>query len=366
VRIESIEASALSIPFRSAFRHASAERTATETLWVTARTQRGALGYGEGCPRAYVTNETVASARAFVDAHRSGWLETVRDVGTLARWAARHEKEIDANPAAWTAIELALLDAIGKEEGRSLEAMLGLPELAGRFVYTAILGDDSPEQFEARLSAYRAAGLRSFKIKLSGDRARDSAKIGSLTAANVAPGVVRADANNLWRDSSAAIAFLRDLGFPFVALEEPLRAGDFAGLHRVASALDARIVLDESVLRAAHLDDVRSARFIVNLRVSKMGGVLRTLALARVARNRGLGLIVGAHVGETSVLTRAALTVAAACREGLLAQEGAFGTRLLSYDRVEPSIMFGAQGEVDVDALGIAGAPGLGLTPTQG
>jgi L-alanine-DL-glutamate epimerase-like enolase superfamily enzyme len=361
MRIESIEAAALSIPFRSSFRHASAQRSTTEALWVTVRTHDGAIGYGEGCPRAYVTNETVAGARAFVDAHRSDWLRAVRDTGTLCGWAASHEAEIDENPAAWTAVELALLDAIGKEEKRSVEALLGLPELAGRFVYTAVLGDASPARFEEQLTASRTAGLRSFKIKLSGDRARDLAKVRSLSLAGIAPEAARADANNLWRHSSTSIAHLRKLGYPFFAVEEPLRAGELAGLRHVASALQTRIVLDESVLRPAHLDEVQSDRFIVNLRVSKMGGILRTLAVARAARSRGLELIVGAHVGETSVLARAALTVANACREGLLAQEGAIGTRLLARDPVEPSITFGAGGELDVSALGIAGAPGLGL-----
>jgi hypothetical protein len=92
-----------------------------------------------------------------------------------------------------------------------------------------------------------------------------------------------------------------------------------------------------------------------------MGGLLRSLDVVRTARDAGLKVIVGAHVGETGLLSRAALTVANSARDILIGQEGAFGTHLLRYDLVEPPIMFGSAGILDVPALDVAGAPGFGL-----
>lgn len=361
--LESIRASVLSIPFKAAFKHASAERAATQTLWVEARARAGTIGNGEGCPREYVTAESLASAQAFVTAHQNDWLTAIGDVGTLSDWVARHRAEIDANPAAWTAVELALLDLLGKEQGRSVEALLGLPEVAGRFRYTAVLGDTSPRQFEAQLAHYLQAGFRQFKIKLSGERERDLAKVRALAAAGIASQAVRADANNLWGDTAAAIGHLDALGYGFFALEEPLRAGDCEGMQHIAVTLNAKIILDESLLREDQLERFADAPeyWIVNLRVSKMGGLLRSLELVRKARRLGLRMIIGAHVGETSLLTRAALTVANGARDILLAQEGAFGNHLLEHDVVEPPLMFGAGGMLDADALDIASKPGFGL-----
>lgn len=360
--IKSVQASALAIPFNVAFKHASAERAATQTLWIEARAQSGAVGFGEGCPREYVTGETLDSAQAFIAARRDDWMGSIRDLDTLSDWVARHHRDIDAHPAAWTAVELALLDLLGKGEGKSVEALLRVPELAGRFHYTAVLGDAAPREFEVQLARYLQAGFRDFKIKLSGNHSRDLAKVRALAAAGVPPQMVRADANNLWSRAHAAIADLAALEFPFFALEEPLRAGDYAGLDRVASALGTRIILDESFLRADHFDALsdRAERWIVNLRVSKMGGVIRSLELVREARRRGLRLIVGAHVGETSLLTRGALTVVNSARDILVAQEGAFGTHLLAHDVVEPPIMFGEGGVLDASELKL-GAAGFGL-----
>ena len=93
-----------------------------------------------------------------------------------------------------------------------------------------------------------------------------------------------------------------------------------------------------------------------------MGGLLRSLQFGIAALRSGVPIIVGAHVGETSVLTRAALTLAHGMGDRVIACEGAFGTHLLEYDVVEPSIMFGRGGVLDIAALQIGTAPGLGLT----
>src|SRR5947207_1061204 len=186
--IDSITARALHIPFKVAFVHASASRTATQSIWATAMARSGAVGIGEGCPREYVTNESVDTAHAFVVRHRRDWQASISDVATLAEWAERHRAIIDAEPAAWAAVELALLDLIGQEAGRTLESLLGLPKLAGCFRYTAVLGDATPAAFEAQLGAYLGSGFRDFKLKLCGHIARDREKVRALRAAGLARG----------------------------------------------------------------------------------------------------------------------------------------------------------------------------------
>jgi L-alanine-DL-glutamate epimerase-like enolase superfamily enzyme len=59
---------------------------------------------------------------------------------------------------------------------------------------------------------------------------------------------VRADANNLWSDAAHAIDHLSALNFSFAAVEEPLGAGDYAGMARSAHARCCAIIVDESVL----------------------------------------------------------------------------------------------------------------------
>jgi L-alanine-DL-glutamate epimerase-like enolase superfamily enzyme len=365
--IESIVARSLEIPFKTKFSHASASRDRVHSIWVEARLQEGEVGYGEGCPRDYVTGETLAGAMEFVSGFTGKWLKEIRDLDSLATWIRTHKAEIDANAAAWCAVELALLDAFSKQLGKTADALLGLPAISGKFRYTAVLGDSSARRFEAELARYRQAGFRDFKIKLSGDASRDRDKAVLLRSAGIAPESVRADANNLWTDAADAIGFLADLDYKFLALEEPLRPGDEAGMSKIAEATGCSIILDESLLRADQLGlfSDSPSRWIVNLRISKMGGLMRSLELLRLLRRSGLRAIVGAHVGETSVLTRAALTAANTARDILVAQEGAFGTHLLEHDVIEPSIMFGAGGMLDAEDLPRGPGFGLAILPAQ-
>jgi L-Ala-D/L-Glu epimerase len=361
--IDEIRAQSLAIPFRQSFKHAAAARAATQSIWVTV-SGCGASGYGEGCPRDYVTGESTGSAQAFIAAHADAWRNRIGDVAGLEDWVRTHRREIDANPAAWTAVELAMLDLLGKLNGVSVEGLLGLSAPRGRFQYAAVLGDAPTDEFALQLARYRDAGFRHYKIKLGGDFERDIGKVEALRAANVPADFVRADANNLWEDHENAARAITALRFRFCALEEPLRKGDYSGMRSLAEALDSRIILDESMARPQQLDRLpgTSGRWLVNLRVSKMGGLLRSLEFLQAARSKGIGIIVGAHVGETSVLTRVGLTVAAAAGDFLVSQEGAFGTHLLQRDVVDEPLMFGAGGIVDVDELSLGEAPGWGLS----
>lgn len=350
------------VPFRQAFTHASARRRTAESVIATARSRTGLTGFGEGCPREYVTGESVESCLDWFARHRSG-LVGVADLGALTAWAAEHRQTIDDHPAAWCAVELAALDLFAREAGMSVEAMLGLPPIGGEFRYTAVLGAEGARTFGGQLRRYTEIGFRDFKIKLTGEEDDERLRLDQVLAAGEAIGAVRFDANNLWKTPEEAISYLRRTRVPFWAVEEPVTAGDFASLGRVARELGARVIVDESFRGLRDLASLEGggARWIINLRVSKMGGLLRSLEIARAAVESGIPLIIGCQVGESSVLTRAALTVANTFRNSVRAMEGAFGTLLLEEDIVSPPIQFGRGGLLSPASHFDPAAPGFGL-----
>lgn len=357
-RVAELRFHTLHLPFRQRFSHAAASRNATSSLWVEAIGDDGTSGVGEACPRPYVTGETLDSAREFFRGVRAEVLDDIGDADSLRAWVARHSARIDSHPAAWCAIELALIDLLSREAGLTAEAWLGLPETAGVFRYSAVLGDAELPVFQAQLGRYLEAGMSDFKLKLSGDLTRDRARIAVLREAGAAVARLRLDANNLWRTAAAALDHLRALEAPAFAIEEPLVAAARAELPALARALGVAVILDESLLRREELGDYPPGTpWIANLRVSKLGGLLRALALVEAARARGMRVIVGAQVGETSLLSRVALPVAQAAGDGLIAQEGAFGERLLETDPCVPSLVFAAGGVLKYRAT----APGWGL-----
>ena len=346
MKICSITAWRFDSPFKHCFKHASASRSATENIIAVVESENGQIGYGEGCPRAYVTGETAASSAAFIGRHSHALSSRVRRLSDLADWISRNATVIDTNPAAFCAVELALLDLLAKSSGTSVEGLLGLAELAGDFRYSAVLDASEPAVFATQLQRYRDAGFRDFKIKLSGEAAQDRERLSCLQGHAQEGLRLRADANNIWRKTTDCIAYLEGLDNPFFAIEEPLQANNLVAFLTVSRALNRKIILDESLLRAEQIEALTRypEYWILNCRVSKLGGLLRSLALVKRAKTRELEIVVGAHVGETSLLTRAGLTLAQNAGAALVAQEGAFGTHLLMSDFCRPVLMFQAGG----------------------
>ena len=354
----------LEIPFKQAFAHATATRSCTESILVTSESSKGVIGVGEGCPRKYVTGETIQTTTIFFDSHREAW-EQFKSLEDLKVWMTTNSQRIDMNPASWCAVELALLDRWGQEHGQSIEAFLNLEELTGKFKYSAVLGTENVATFEKQAQQFSALEFYDFKVKVTGNLENDRQKIEFLKHLPIKDRRIRLDANNLWKTAAEAVTYLKSLQYPFMAIEEPLQVGDYDGCRQISQQLGLPIILDESFLRIEQFHQLQNdpQSWIINIRISKMGGILRSLAIAKQAKAMGLPIIISAQVGETSILTRAALTVANQYRDILLAQEGAFGTYLLKHDITSTPLMFGKGGRLDTQP--ISGQPGLGLVFTQ-
>jgi L-alanine-DL-glutamate epimerase-like enolase superfamily enzyme len=364
VKIKNLTIQELNIPFKVSFSHAAAARSKTESVIVISESENEHRGYGEGCPRLYVTGETLETVFQFFKTHQQQIMQ-IRDIGHLISWISEHQEEIDGNPAAWCAIELAFLDLEGQEKGLPIEAVLSLPELNGDFKYTAVLGVNSLHGFEKQFRQYLDMGFLDFKVKVSGNLKEDQEKINLFRSHSKDPLRIRLDANNFWTTSDSAIEYIEKLDHLFFAIEEPLQTSDYEGCQNIYRALKIPIILDESFIKRDQFQKLRSIpeAWMINLRISKMGGVLRSLAIAQQAEALGIPLIVGAQVGETSILTRAALAVAGAHSNNIVAQEGAFGTHLLERDITSKTIMFGKKGIVSVS--GFSQKPGLGIEITE-
>ena len=225
-----------------------------------------------------------------------------------------------------------------------------------------MLGTENVATFEKQAQQFAALDFCDFKVKVTGNLENDRQKIEFLKQLPIKNLRIRLDANNLWKTAAEAVTYLKSLQYPFMAIEEPLQVGDYDSCRQINQQLGLPIILDESFLRIEqfHYLGPDPQSWIINVRISKMGGILRSLAIAEEAKARGIPIIIGAQVGETSILTRAALTVANQYRDILLAQEGAFGTYLLEHDITDASLMFGKGGRLDPQPL--SRQAGLGLT----
>jgi L-alanine-DL-glutamate epimerase-like enolase superfamily enzyme/pimeloyl-ACP methyl ester carboxylesterase len=350
-----IDAIPLKLKLKTTIRHASATRNEGESVWVCAA-RNGYSGYGEGCPRVYVAGDELESSIKWIKENFSDGKADFGNLSDLKQWIERNGGAIDRYPSAWCAVEMALLDLFSREAECSVEKLLGLNGSSLNARYTAVLGDDKKWKYTTLADKYLIRRLSDFKIKLSGNLDRDREKLTVLEELAVRHDVkeirIRLDANNLWKNRcDEAIEYIKALGGRIFALEEPVGARNAADLSRISVATGLPVILDESLCT---MDDLslytdRPGKFIANIKISRVGGLVRALELIGNLKKIGWPVIIGCHVGETSLLTRAALTAASAAGESLIAHEGAFGDYLVEREPAEPMLKFGHAGMLNLD-----------------
>ena len=345
------------IPMRT-FEHAAASRDRAEAVVVRMEFSDGRVGWGETLPREYVTRETpdtaVRDLKEFLWPACAKALFRVKDA--VAEVPTRDEAGRCINAAA-CALDLACLRRLFPGDGGAASgaftALAGRPgprkEIDSRV--SGVLGSADPGKTARRLRVMRCFGLRDFKLKLGLGEDVDGAnlrvvhrQIGKAVACGKCS--LRVDVNGAWdvQSTPERVAALREFGVCVV--EQPASCSP-AELLVLARKCSLPLMADES-LRTE--DD---AQFLLqepkkvwwNIRLSKNGGFIRSLLLARMAGEHRIPFTVGCMVGESSILSAA---------QRLLLQwspmprfvEGNYGRFLLADDLVRKPLRFGYAGRL--------------------
>jgi L-alanine-DL-glutamate epimerase-like enolase superfamily enzyme len=261
----------------------------------------------------------------------------------------RYTKRISKNFAAWCAIELAFLDFFGRKEGRTLEDFFSINSLFKPTSYTAVIGDKPFDGFAKDVDSYNQFGFKDFKLKLSGENQEDYRKLTYLKE-TIPESTVRVDANNLWKSLKEVTEFVNNAPYELSGIEEPLDSKSLEELVALTPLIQCKIILDESFksIEDLRIIENKADRFVLNLRVSKQGGLFNSLDLAKACIAKGIELIIGAQVGETAILTRASIALVRCIDHQVRTMEGAFGTLFLMEDLTDPSIQFGQNGNLNL------------------
>lgn len=363
MRIQSVTLYHLELPFAQAFSHSAKHRTVSETLIARVESDQGVVGFGEGAPRLYVTGETLDGVMISIASEIWPTLRTITfpelrtrtDLGLISRLIPTPAPQHRVRPhAGRCAIELALLDCLLREAGIGLAALL--PAQQRHIRYSGVIGTVSEGEARRLGRQMKQAGLPAIKVKVgSGD---DVARLKAVREVCGPEVSLRVDANGAWSVEEAASMLAQFEPYRIDAVEEPISSRDPEALRSLKQETAIPIIVDESLVT---VEDARvlveaGACDIFNIRVSKCGGVVPSLDIAEVAHRHGIQVQVGAHVGETAVLSAVGWHLAAAIPLVRFV-EGSFGTHLLTEDVSEEDVRFGYGGEAPV----LTG-PGYGIT----
>lgn len=336
--------------------HAAARRRSSENVFAAVETSDGAVGFGEGLPRPYVTGETLESC----------WEALGRfDPGPLAEgWPSLQaaDKALEAlaapgnyAPSGRSALELAFLDALGKSSGMPAAALaaeaLGLkPPRQREVAYSAVLPFARPGLLRALCLGARALGFPSVKLKVGGSVEEESRRLAAVRGWLGARMELRADANGAFSPDDLPAA-LEACGRARVeCLEQPVAPEDWADMaERIPRPPAVSLMADESVCTGEDLQRLLEGGSIqaLNCRVAKMGGLLSAARLGRAALGAGLDVLVGCHVGESTVLSAAGRHLAALIPEARW-YEGSYDRLILKDNPAARPLGFGLGGRAEL------------------
>ena len=191
------------------------------------------------------------------------------------------------------AVDCALWELDASRTGKPVWQLAGVGEPKPlRTTFT--LGADSPEVMAQGARDYAQA--RSIKVKLTGELDLDLARVAAIRAArdDVWLGV---DGNQGFAIDDLA-ALIEGLQRENVSLlEQPLARGREGDLDGYASPIP--IAGDESILSLADVPGAVGRFDVINIKLDKCGGLTEGLMMARLARQLGLGVMVGNMVGSS-------------------------------------------------------------------
>jgi muconate cycloisomerase len=356
----------LRIPFVEAFSHSASVRACSDGIVVRVVGDDGTVGYGEGLPRPYVTGETVETCIHHM-VHRL-WPaiaglnypdlilgpDPVEVLAPVDITLPDHTQEgVIAWHAARAAVELALIDALLRRKDLSLAAIL--PPKRSEVTYSGVITTGSIATALRLTHACMQLGLQAIKIKIGGsDACRRVAAIREAVGPSVS---LRVDANGAYAVPEAIATLNAMAPYSIDCAEQPVPRGDPADLAHVQAASPIPVMADESLVTAADVQELVEARAcrLFNLRLSKCGGIRRTLEMASVAKRAGVRVQLGCQVGETAILSAAGRHVAAYIDDPVFV-EGSYGGLLLAEDVGEEEVAFGHGGTAEV-----LRGPGLGV-----
>jgi muconate cycloisomerase len=361
--IDKAELYALHIPFRMEFTHSRMKRAASDSL-VLELSAGATRGYGEAVVRDYVSGalgrgEILEEASRIASKMLEPLVSAELTAERLAEWNAALDPD-DVELPILCAVETALFDLLCKQENTDIYALLERKPVRQTLTYGGILPILSLGAAKSLLIRYRDYDIRNLRIKI-GSEFDYNREILSLARSVLGENFdLRVDVNGAWEieEASEHLAVLENFGITTV--EEPFgRSRENIGRSKeVLQSPGFTFVADESVLSAADLEYIveSDTYSMINIRLSKNGGLLRSLEIDKMATRHDIAAQLGCLVGETGILS-AAGRVAASLMENPVYVDGSFDEYLLSENITAANLTFGRGG-----LAGVIRGEGIGFT----
>ena len=289
MKISRIFAHRVELPLREGGYQWSGGKSVTvfDSTIVGVETDTGVIGYGEVCPLGpfYLP--------AYAEGVRAGLRELAPhliglDPRELSKLNHRMDAALKGHPYVKSGIDIACWDILGQATGLPVCVLMG-----GRFgesvrLYRAI-SQESPDAMAAKVAGYRAEGYTRFQLKVGGDPDTDIERIRAVRAMLKSGDRLIADANTGWTQHEAmrVVRAVRDID---VYIEQPCL--NYEECLSVRRHTDHPFILDENIDSLDMLLRAKAdlAMDVVNLKISKLGGLTKTKQVRDLCVSMGIAM----------------------------------------------------------------------------
>lgn len=293
-RVESVQAVPYNFRLKTPFRIATGEYYDMPGAIVQVELENGVVGFGEAQAFDTLLDEnsaTICDAVTRVARDVAG--RQVFDFNSIIDICV---DRIPKDRAAMCGIDMALYDAAGKTVNLPVAALLGGTSYSVRS--NAVLSMDNDEVARRNLHKYTAEGFEIFKIKVGSDFDKELNLV-KLTRQIIGNREIFVDANTGWKNAEEALRYINQLArYQIAWVEQPLVYDDIEGHKYLVAHSSVPIMLDESLYTPedAYRLISEGACDMVNIKLSKSGGLSNALRIAAIAQAAKKPIMMGSNL----------------------------------------------------------------------
>ncbi|MFC4557980.1 mandelate racemase/muconate lactonizing enzyme family protein [Virgibacillus kekensis] len=273
-------------------------------VYVRITTDDGTMGWGEARPSHRWSYETQESVVSTVRNYLADALKGI-ELLNLERIHSVMDQQISSGitrgqPIAKAAVDMAVLDAIGKKSRQPL-AHVWLSPQHNKIALSYLISVTNVEDAAEKARIAKEQGYTGVDVKI-GLNPQEDIEIIKTVKEIIPDAYFRVDANQAYRlkEAMRLSRAMEEVGVNI--FEQPLSAGDLLGHAKLREFTTIPIALDESiwtpedVVRAIQLN----ACDAIVIKVTKMGGLSRAKRCGEIAQAAGMELI-GGGLTESSL-----------------------------------------------------------------
>ena len=286
MRITRIAIHQVDLPLKEgAYSWSTQSFAAFDSTVVIIETDGGLTGVGEICPLG------PSYLPAYAEGARAGLVHVAEglvgeDPLQIGRINQRMDELLKGHPYVKSALDMACWDLLGKATEQPVYNLLG-GLLQDEVTLFKVVSRQDPAAMAGKLADYQQQGFRRFQMKVGAGADEDIERIVAVSDVLQAGNVLAADANTGWRQHEAirVVKAIRDVD---IYVEQPCLT--YEECLAVRRHTDHPIILDEC------MDDLRvlmrgyqdGAMDVINLKISRVGGLTKARLMRDVAQELGL------------------------------------------------------------------------------